>query len=1162
MIFTGERYVPATMDDDEIKIEHIQRYQSIQHLVPGKIILDAACGEGYGTDMIAKDAHQIYGIDIDKVTIEHAQKQYIKANLEFLVGSIEKLPFEDGFFDIVVSFETIEHVDEKIQNAFLKEIKRVLKEDGLLIISTPNKEIYSDYRNYSNPYHVKEFYKGEFFTFLNTKFKNVEFFYQARENTFLLSGENNEDYKNLELENTIADNSKYIIAICSDLENQNLNLNSIIVENGTFNKKIERIIELQEQVEDRNRHIEFLDQEILEKNKYIINLQKENEFSQINNGDILDLQEKLMKAELDFSYLSGMFENFKNENYQFKLKENLLKEDYFQLKLESEIAQKEILLLKTEVQSIKEENFQIVSLIQEIIREESINRDEIAERVNKHEELQHTRYDELIQKNESSSIEIDNLKNENEQLKVQERLLNNIYESDGWKILSKYYKVRDKMLPSNSKVNFTLKMFKKVFIDRNFHLINKGNFKKFKYHYKNNELTILENKVDTYIERNTNTADSYQLELIDIQENYKLLVFEKSKIPKVSIIIPVFNQWNYTYVCLKSILEHTENVTYEIILADDMSTDETVNADKYAENIKIVRDGENRGFLLNCNNAAQYAEGEYIFFLNNDTQVQPGWLDSLVELIESNDQIGMVGSKLVYPDGRLQEAGGVIWNDASGWNYGRLDDPAKPEYNYVKEVDYISGAAIMIRKDLWNIIGGFDERYVPAYYEDTDLAFGVRKHGYKVMLQPKSVVIHFEGISHGKDLSGNIKSYQVKNKEIFAEKWKEELSDFHLANAKDPFKTRDRSQRSKVILVVDHYVPHYDKDAGGRCTYQYLKLFKSLGHKVVFLGDNFYKHEPYTSELQQLGIEVLYGNEYAKNINQWIKKNGQYFDFVYFNRPHITKKYINHVKGNTNAKIIYFGHDLHYLRELRNYEIEKNPALLKSSEEWKAVEFDLFSKADVVHVVGAYEQGLLQKEFPNKSIRNIPLFMFEDNGVNELYQDFNSRDNILFVGGFGHKPNYDGVWWFVNEVWPLIVKQNPIIKFYIVGSNPPDDILALNSEKIIVTGFVTDEQLEQYYHNCKVVVVPLRYGAGVKGKVVEAISYHVPIVTTSIGAEGLVKFDNHARISDNSVEFASMVTELYSNAELWSELSLKSEAYINRYFTFEAAIEQIELDIK
>lgn len=224
-------------------------------------------------------------------------------------------------------------------------------------------------------------------------------------------------------------------------------------------------------------------------------------------------------------------------------------------------------------------------------------------------------------------------------------------------------------------------------------------------------------------------------------------------------------------------MKNTLDVEYEIIIADDVSNDETIKIKDYVQNITVIRNEKNLGFLLNCNNAAKYARGEYLHFLNNDTQVEENWLSSLVQLIESDEKIGMVGSKLVYPDGRQQEAGGIIWNDASGWNFGRLDDPSKPEYNYVREVDYISGASILLSKKLWLEIGGFDERYVPAYYEDSDLAFEVRNHGYKVMFQPKSVVVHFEGISHGTDTNTGIKSYQIKNKEKFIEKWKDELKE-------------------------------------------------------------------------------------------------------------------------------------------------------------------------------------------------------------------------------------------------------------------------------------------------------------------------------------------------------------------------------------------------
>ena len=263
----------------------------------------------------------------------------------------------------------------------------------------------------------------------------------------------------------------------------------------------------------------------------------------------------------------------------------------------------------------------------------------------------------------------------------------------------------------------------------------------------------------------------------DIYRQHGKLRFEKQEHPKVSIVIPVYNQIHYTYACLLSILEHTRDVSYEILIADDVSTDATARLGDFAEGLAICRNRENQGFLRNCNQAAEKARGEYVMFLNNDTQVTGGWLSSLVGLIESDDSIGMVGSKLVYPDGRLQEAGGIIWSDGSGWNYGRLDDPDKPEYNYVKDVDYISGAAILLPVWLWKQIGGFDTRFAPAYCEDSDLAFEVRRAGYRVVYQPLSKVIHFEGISNGTDVQGTgLKRYQVENSKKLKEKWAAEFA--------------------------------------------------------------------------------------------------------------------------------------------------------------------------------------------------------------------------------------------------------------------------------------------------------------------------------------------------------------------------------------------------
>ena len=366
----------------------------------------------------------------------------------------------------------------------------------------------------------------------------------------------------------------------------------------------------------------------------------------------------------------------------------------------------------------------------------------------------------------------------------------------------------------------------------------KGSVERKKLHYKKEYMLHPLRSMKLYSTPEGRNLRDGDFNIGEIYREHGRLKFEQVENPTVSIIIPVYNQIHYTYACLLSILEHTKDVSYEVIIADDVSTDATEHLSEYAEGLVICRNSTNQGFLRNCNNAARHARGKYVMFLNNDTQVTENWLSSLVQLIESDPSIGMVGSKLVYPDGRLQEAGGIIWSDGSGWNYGRLDNPDKPEYNYVKDVDYISGAAILLSNELWNQIGGFDTRFAPAYCEDSDLAFEVRKAGYRVVYQPKSKVIHFEGISNGTDVQGTgLKRYQVANSRKLKEKWADEFAkQCENDGNPDPFRARERSMGKPIILVVDHYVPTYDKDAGSKTTYQYLKMFLKKGYVVSSLA--------------------------------------------------------------------------------------------------------------------------------------------------------------------------------------------------------------------------------------------------------------------------------------------------------------------------------------
>jgi GT2 family glycosyltransferase/glycosyltransferase involved in cell wall biosynthesis len=622
--------------------------------------------------------------------------------------------------------------------------------------------------------------------------------------------------------------------------------------------------------------------------------------------------------------------------------------------------------------------------------------------------------------------------------------------------------------------------------------------------------------------------------------------------PIVSIIIPVHNKYDYTLKCIYSILQHSPNISYEIIIADDASTDETRKIISNIKNCIVNRNKESLGFLKNCNAASLKAKGKYLVFLNNDTIVQPNWLLCLIELMEKDDKVGLCGSKLVYPEGMLQEAGGIIWSDASGWNYGRLKDPTLPEYNYVKEVDYISGASIMVRKTLWDTLGGFDERYIPAYYEDTDLAFEIRKQGFKVVYQPKSVAVHFEGISHGTDTSGGIKGYQIINKEKLKQKWKKELEE-QFENGTEVFVARDRSRNKKTILVIDHYVPEFDQDAGSKSCFQYIKLFTEMGLNVKFIGDNYMKKEPYTSALQQLGVEVLYGYEYEQTWKHWIVENAAHLHYVFLNRPHITAKYIDHIKDNTKAKIIYYGHDLHFLREERQYAIQKKESLLKSAKEWKKKELDIFYKSDLVLYPSFVEIDAIAKIDSTIKAAVIPLNTFDDHSGSKANSFNKDKKDLLFIGGFNHPPNADAVSWFASEIFPQILAKEPSIRFLVVGSKVPEHIKKLNSNNIVIKGYVSNEELITLYESCRIVVAPLRFGAGVKGKIIEAIYYRNAVITTPIGAEGLDTSGGQIIVANDNKTFANEVLTLYNDEARLAKIFDDCPSFIKKFFSKENA---------
>lgn len=614
----------------------------------------------------------------------------------------------------------------------------------------------------------------------------------------------------------------------------------------------------------------------------------------------------------------------------------------------------------------------------------------------------------------------------------------------------------------------------------------------------------------------------------------------------VSVVIPVYNNWGYTQKCLDSIRGERPECKFEIIVVDDCSSDETSkNITQYPE-VRYVKNDANSGFIESCNNGADVATGDYIFFLNNDTIVNHGWLDELVITFDNFPQAGLVGSKLVYPDGRLQEAGGIIWQDGSAWNFGRLDAPDKPEYNYLREVDYVSGAAIMVPRLLFEELGGFDRHYKPAYCEDSDLALKIRSKGLSVLYQPLSVITHYEGVSCGTDVASGIKSYQINNSRKLFERWKESLSS-HRTNGIEPYLERDRKSDLR-ILIIDASTPEPDKDAGSVTAFHFMQSMVNDGHRVTFIpADNFAHLGHYTNDLQRIGVECLYG-PYCNSVKEYLEMHGKHLDIVFLYRVTYASKYIKLVKTLCpDARIVFDTVDLHYLREQRQAEVENSSALRKQAEKTKALELSVMSQSDATIVLSETEKEILTEEMPDADIHVIPLIL-EIPGRKKLLQD---RKGIVFIGGFRHTPNIDAVLFFINDIWPTIRQKCPDMEFTVIGSHPPDELLDLKADGINVVGFVED--ISEYFDNTILSVVPLRFGAGIKGKIGTSLSYGVPVVGTAIATEGMGLEDRkNVLVAETAEEFTDAILKLSESEKLWQSLSDEGLAFVNDQYSLDA----------
>ncbi len=630
----------------------------------------------------------------------------------------------------------------------------------------------------------------------------------------------------------------------------------------------------------------------------------------------------------------------------------------------------------------------------------------------------------------------------------------------------------------------------------------------------------------------------------------------------MSIVIPVFRRADLTKRCLTSILEHTSGITYEVILVDDVSDEANRALLASVKGVELIVNSENLGYLRSVNRGGAAARGRWLVLANNDIEVQPGWLQELVRCGDSAPDIAVVTPRYVYPDGSLNEAGAVLWSDGTGANYGRGDHADSWRYGYRRDVDYGSAAALLVRADFWRDRGGYDETFLPMYYEDTDLCFDARERGLRVVYEPEAIVVHHEGGTAGTDPSAGYKRHQEENRLKFAAKWAVRLQSEHLPPGSPPTPRSFRRGSQPHVLIIDHRVPMSDRDSGSLRMQTIIELLREMGCQVTFLPDNLRATPPYGDRLARLGVGVIHG--YVDPVKE-LAEVGPTIDLAILSRPHIATRWLPDLKqAAPQAVTVYDTVDLHWLREARRYWHENGISGSAESDqdlgdigpeatELRDEELALVRATDVTLVVSDAERERVQADETGADVRVMP----NVHRLGERIPPRAARSGLLFVGGFEHDPNIDAVLRLVTGVMPHVWAHRPEVSVMVVGPDPPPEVLALASDRVTIAGWVPE--LEPLLDSVIATLAPLSYGAGVKGKVTQAMAAGLPVVTTPTGAEGIAATDGRdLLIADTDEELARATLRVLDDAELWQTLSSSGRKLITEQYSVSSVRARLE----
>jgi glycosyltransferase involved in cell wall biosynthesis len=356
-----------------------------------------------------------------------------------------------------------------------------------------------------------------------------------------------------------------------------------------------------------------------------------------------------------------------------------------------------------------------------------------------------------------------------------------------------------------------------------------------------------------------------------------------------------------------------------------------------------------------------------------------------------------------------------------------------------------------------------------------------------------------------------------------------------------------------AILVIDACIPQHDRDAGSRSTYLYMQILREMGYRIYFMPNDQLRREPYATEMEKTGVQLLVGRGYrCGQWKKWLERNVGKISHVILHRPNVAMRYLPAIRRMKEVKVTYFACDLRFLRESRQYQVTGDTYHRSEAQYWERIERQIVAQVDRAYFFSSEETRIVSSWAGGEQARTIPLFPLaiqSDSGL-----QFSQRSGLLFVGGFSHQPNRDAVMWFAREVFPLVRSVLPDIEWHIVGREPPSEILELSEIGICVEGAVSEQCLETRYRTARLVVAPLRFGAGVKGKVVEALCHGIPVLTTQVGAEGIPNDDEIMLVSHSPEEMARQIIETYTDSLRWESVRERILCGAEQHFSRQTAM--------